>query len=116
MQPALHRLADRHVLVLDLLPDTEGGVPLRHALEVRNPSFCVPEFIALARKHGAAVVFALAEAPIAITSRLYNGSSAEAGPAVGRARPGSTKGKNSSGTRSGYMYGLTPDGTLCSLR
>lgn len=43
---------------LDLLPDKEGGVPLRHALEVRHPSFCVPEFIALARKHGAAVVFA----------------------------------------------------------
>ena len=43
---------------LDLLPDKEGGVPLRHALEVRHPSFCVPEFIVLARKHNAAVVFA----------------------------------------------------------
>lgn len=43
---------------LDLLPAKQDGVPLRHALEVRHPSFCVPDFIALARKHGAAVVFA----------------------------------------------------------
>lgn len=43
---------------LDLLPAKQDGVPLRHAVEVRNASFCVPEFIALARKHGVATVFA----------------------------------------------------------
>ncbi len=43
---------------LELLPAKQDGVPLRHALEVRHVSFCDPEFIALARKHDAAVVFA----------------------------------------------------------
>ena len=43
---------------LDLLPAKQDGVALRHALEVRHPSFCVPEFIALARKRKMAVVFA----------------------------------------------------------
>jgi uncharacterized protein YecE (DUF72 family) len=32
--------------------------PLRHALEVRHPSFAVPEFIALLRRHGVAFVVA----------------------------------------------------------
>jgi uncharacterized protein YecE (DUF72 family) len=31
---------------------------LRHALEVRHPSFCCPEFIALLRRHGVALVVA----------------------------------------------------------
>lgn len=43
---------------LKSLPDKQDGVPLRHALEVRHDSFCVPEFIALARRYGAAVVYA----------------------------------------------------------
>ncbi len=43
---------------LKLLPAKTGGIPLRHALEVRHPSFANAEFLALARKHGAAVVFA----------------------------------------------------------
>jgi len=43
---------------LKLLPAKTGGVSLRHALEVRHPSFANAEFIALARKHGTAVVFA----------------------------------------------------------
>ncbi len=43
---------------LDLLPKTLDGLALRHALEVRNESFAVPEFVALARKHGAAIVYA----------------------------------------------------------
>lgn len=50
--------ADDFAAFLALLPDKQDGVPLRHALEVRHPSFCVPEFIALARKHAAAVVYA----------------------------------------------------------
>jgi uncharacterized protein YecE (DUF72 family) len=32
--------------------------PLRHALEVRHPSFCVPEFVALLRQHQVALVVA----------------------------------------------------------
>ncbi|MEZ5809907.1 MAG: DUF72 domain-containing protein [Rhizobiaceae bacterium] len=43
---------------LALLPGSHEGVRLRHALEVRNPSFVCPEFVALARKHGAAIVYA----------------------------------------------------------
>ena len=43
---------------LALLPDAQDGVPLRHALEVRHDSFVAPEFVALARKYGAAIVYA----------------------------------------------------------
>jgi uncharacterized protein YecE (DUF72 family) len=43
---------------LALLPEKQDGIALRHAVEVRHESFCVPEFVALARKHGAAIVFA----------------------------------------------------------
>jgi len=42
---------------LKLLPARAGGIRLRHALEARHPSFANPEFISLARAHGAAVVF-----------------------------------------------------------
>ncbi|HEY4366925.1 MAG TPA: DUF72 domain-containing protein [Steroidobacteraceae bacterium] len=42
---------------LELLPATTGGLPLRHALEVRHESFLNAEFLAIARKHGVAVVF-----------------------------------------------------------
>ena len=43
---------------LKLLPATLKGIELRHALEVRNPSFAVPEFVALAKKHGMAICYA----------------------------------------------------------
>ncbi len=43
---------------LALLPDRQDGVPLRHAVEVRNDSFVVPEFAVLLRKHNVAVVYA----------------------------------------------------------
>jgi uncharacterized protein YecE (DUF72 family) len=43
---------------LALLPQTQDGVRLRHALEVRHDSFCDPDFVALARKHNTAVVYA----------------------------------------------------------
>ncbi|HEY8950923.1 MAG TPA: DUF72 domain-containing protein [Rhizomicrobium sp.] len=43
---------------LALLPKTLDGLSLRHALEVRHESFAVPEFVALARKHGVAIVYA----------------------------------------------------------
>lgn len=43
---------------LKVLPDKQDGVPLRHALEIRHDSFAVPEFVSLARKYGAAIVYA----------------------------------------------------------
>jgi uncharacterized protein YecE (DUF72 family) len=43
---------------LALLPAREEGVALRHVLEVRHPSFATPEFVAMAREAGAAIVFA----------------------------------------------------------
>lgn len=43
---------------LKLLPDKHAGLPLRHALEVRHASFAVPEFVALAKKHKAAICYA----------------------------------------------------------
>jgi uncharacterized protein YecE (DUF72 family) len=43
---------------LRLLPRSSGGVPLRHVLEVRHGSFAVPEFVALARRYGAAICYA----------------------------------------------------------
>ena len=43
---------------LGLLPRSLEGRPLRHAVEVRHRSFMVPEFIALARQHRVAIVFA----------------------------------------------------------
>jgi len=43
---------------LDLLPEEHAGSRLRHALEVRHSSFVDPAFVALARKHGAAICYA----------------------------------------------------------
>ncbi len=43
---------------LDLLPAECGGIALRHVLEVRHASFAVPEFVAMARRRGAAVCYA----------------------------------------------------------
>ncbi len=43
---------------LKLLPAKHAGLKLRHALEVRNPTFAVPEFVALARRHGMAICYA----------------------------------------------------------
>lgn len=43
---------------LALLPKSHNGVTLRHALEVRHPSFMEPEFIALLRRAKVAVVLA----------------------------------------------------------
>jgi uncharacterized protein YecE (DUF72 family) len=42
---------------LALLPGAHGGRALRHVVEVRHASFLTPEFIALLRKWGIAVVF-----------------------------------------------------------
>ena len=43
---------------LKLLPKRVGTLPLRHAVEVRHPSFMCAEYVALARRHGVATVFA----------------------------------------------------------
>jgi uncharacterized protein YecE (DUF72 family) len=43
---------------LKLLPKEIKKRPLRHALEVRSPTFQDPKFYDLARKHGVAIVFA----------------------------------------------------------
>lgn len=43
---------------LSLLPASRDGLRLRHAVEVRHPTFMVPEFAALARKHNVAIVYA----------------------------------------------------------
>ncbi|MPZ11065.1 MAG: DUF72 domain-containing protein [Kiloniellaceae bacterium] len=43
---------------LKLLPREAAGLPLRHALEVRHPSFQDPRFYDLARRHNVAVVYA----------------------------------------------------------
>jgi uncharacterized protein YecE (DUF72 family) len=46
---------------LKLLPREVGGLPLRHALEVRHPSFQDEAFYKLVRKYNVAIVFADAE-------------------------------------------------------
>jgi uncharacterized protein YecE (DUF72 family) len=43
---------------LALLPKTIDGLALRHAVEPRHASFCVPAFVDLARKYGVAIVYA----------------------------------------------------------
>ena len=43
---------------LDLIPDAQDGVPLRHALEPRHESFRDPAFYDLARARNMAVVYA----------------------------------------------------------
>lgn len=50
--------AEDFAAFLDLLPGAVQGLPLRHAVEVRHPSFAVPEFVALARSRGVAIVLA----------------------------------------------------------
>jgi len=42
---------------LALLPDAVDGLPLRHVLDVRHPSFACEEYLDLARRHGAATVY-----------------------------------------------------------
>jgi uncharacterized protein YecE (DUF72 family) len=41
---------------LSLLPDSIGGLPLRHVLDVRHPSFACDDYLALARRHRCATV------------------------------------------------------------
>jgi uncharacterized protein YecE (DUF72 family) len=46
---------------LDLLPERKDGVRLRHAIEVRSPTFATPAFYDLAREHNVAIVTATGE-------------------------------------------------------
>jgi uncharacterized protein YecE (DUF72 family) len=46
---------------LNLLPKSQDGVPLCHAVEPRHESFRNPEFVAMARAAGVAIVFADAD-------------------------------------------------------
>ena len=50
--------ADDFAGFLELLPKTVDGKSIRHAVEVRHESFQSPEFIALARRYGVAVIVA----------------------------------------------------------
>lgn len=50
--------AEDFAVFLDLLPDKVDGVPLRHAVEVRHPSFSDPAFLTLPERRGVAVVLA----------------------------------------------------------
>ena len=49
---------DDFAAFLALLPAEVEGRPIRHAVEVRHASFRTPELVALARKHGVAIVLA----------------------------------------------------------
>lgn len=51
---------------LAMLPREVEGVPVRHAIEVRHKSFADPSFVALARQHNVAVVYAESESYPAI--------------------------------------------------
>ncbi len=50
--------ADDFGAFLKLLPDSHDGVALRHAVHVRHDSFAVPDFVAMARAAGVAIVYA----------------------------------------------------------
>jgi len=50
--------ADDFGAFLELLPASADGLTIRHAVEVRNDSFRTPEFVAVARARGVAVVTA----------------------------------------------------------
>ncbi|MDR3450425.1 MAG: DUF72 domain-containing protein, partial [Alphaproteobacteria bacterium] len=41
---------------LSLLPEKQDGLALRHAVEVRHPSFACAEFVALCRAHNVAII------------------------------------------------------------
>lgn len=48
---------DDFAAFLELLPAAANGRRLRHVLDVRDPDFITPAFLALARRHGMATVF-----------------------------------------------------------
>ncbi|MCD2323556.1 DUF72 domain-containing protein [Sphingomonas sp. IC-56] len=50
--------ADDFRAFLALLPRSQDGIALRHAVQVRHDSFHVPEFVAMCREAGVAIVYA----------------------------------------------------------
>ena len=49
---------DDFAAFLALLPEEQDGIRLRHVVEARHESFCVPEFVELLAKHNVAAVCA----------------------------------------------------------
>ncbi len=49
--------ADDFGAFLKLLPASQDGLALRHAVQVRHESFAVPEFVALCREAGVTIVY-----------------------------------------------------------
>lgn len=49
---------DDFAAFLKLLPAKKDGIALRHAVQVRHASFAVPEFVAMAKAAGVAIVYA----------------------------------------------------------
>ena len=47
---------DDFAAFLDLLPKSVDGLNIRHSVEPRHASFCSPDFVALARERGVAVI------------------------------------------------------------
>ncbi|WP_326523014.1 DUF72 domain-containing protein [Sphingomonas sp.] len=50
--------AEDFAAFLALLPGERDGLKLRHAVQVRHDSFAAPEFVAMCRKAGVAIVYA----------------------------------------------------------
>jgi len=48
--------ADDFAAFLNLLPKRHDGIALRHAVEVRHPSFACADFVALCREHRVAII------------------------------------------------------------
>lgn len=57
-RPTKAFVPDDFAAFLDFLPNELAGQRIRHVVEVRHASFCVPGFIALLRARGIAVAFA----------------------------------------------------------
>lgn len=65
-------VADDFEAFLALLPKTVDGCAIRHALDVRHPSFAAPEFTKLAKKYKAAIVYATGKAVPTIDEATAN--------------------------------------------
>ena len=61
--------ADDVTQFLAMLPAKHQGVALRHAIEVGHDSFACPEFAAIARKAGVAIVYSEAQNRVSIADR-----------------------------------------------
>ncbi|MGB7755928.1 MAG: DUF72 domain-containing protein [Salinisphaera sp.] len=61
--------ADEWAAFLDLLPTRQNGIALRHAVELRHPSFVCAEAVRLCRKANAAIVYADSDDYPAIADR-----------------------------------------------